>query len=150
MHPPQGDADIRILPVDHPVTRGLDDFVLVDERYSYLRVSPDAEVLATHVHDDLEHPVVWAHQRQTSRVVYDGLGHDAQSYDCEDHREPRAERRRLAARRDGIARTSASEESDDRQARHKSPAAFIRSTPMGPGLNATSHRNPSGSEKYPE
>lgn len=40
MHPPQGDAEIRILPVDHAVTRGHEDFVLLDERYSYLRVSP--------------------------------------------------------------------------------------------------------------
>lgn len=86
MHPPQGDADIRVLPVTHAVTRGLDDFVLVDERYSYLRVSPDVDVLATHMHDDLEHSVVWARDPSTAHVVYDGLGHDAQSYDSEDHR----------------------------------------------------------------
>ncbi len=30
------------------------------------------------------------------------------------------------------------------------PAARSRSTPIGPGLNATSQRNPSGSAKYPE
>ncbi|WP_457101686.1 ThuA domain-containing protein [Microbacterium sp. P5_E9] len=87
MHPPQGNAEIHILPTGHPVTDGLDDFVLVDERYSYLRVSPDVEVLATHVHDELEHPVVWAHQRSTSRVVYDGLGHDGRSYDSAQHRD---------------------------------------------------------------
>jgi len=87
MHPPQGDAEIHILPTDHPVTRGLHDFVLHDERYSYLRVSPDVEVLATHEHDELEHPVIWAFQRPTSRVVYDGLGHDARSYDSAQHRD---------------------------------------------------------------
>jgi len=86
MHPPQGDAEIAILPVDHAVTRGLADFVLFDERYSYLRISPGVEVLATHVHGEQEHPVVWAYQRPTSRVVYDGLGHDAQSFDSKDHR----------------------------------------------------------------
>ena len=86
MHPPQGDAEIHLLPVDHLITRGHNDFVLVDERYSYLRVSPQVEVLATHVHDELEHPIFWAHRRPTSRVVYDGLGHDAQSFDSEDHR----------------------------------------------------------------
>ena len=87
MHPPQGDAEIHILPTGHPVTRGLADFVLQDERYSYLRIAPEVEVLATHVHDELEHPVVWAHQRPTSRVVYDGLGHDARSYDSAQHRD---------------------------------------------------------------
>ena len=86
MHPPQGRAEIRIMPSDHPITRGLKDFVLIDERYSYLRVSPEVEVLATHVHDEREHPLFWAYQRPSSRVVYDGLGHDALSYDSEDHR----------------------------------------------------------------
>ena len=86
MHPPQGDAEVRILPVHHPVTRGLDDFVLFDERYSYLRASPAVEVLATHVHDERQHPVFWAVRGPPSRVVYDGLGHDARSYDSEDHR----------------------------------------------------------------
>jgi type 1 glutamine amidotransferase len=85
MHPPHGDAQIRISPAAHPITRGLHDFVLVDERYSYLRVSPDVQVLATHVHDEREHPVIWAHHLRASRVVYDGLGHDARSYDSDDH-----------------------------------------------------------------
>ncbi|GAA1972236.1 ThuA domain-containing protein [Microbacterium pumilum] len=83
MHPPQSAAEIRILPLEHPVTRGLDDFVLYDERYSYLRVQPDAVVLATHEHDGLEHAVVWVN---TGQVVYDGLGHNGESYDSEDHR----------------------------------------------------------------
>lgn len=86
MHPPQGDAEIRIAPTAHAVTRGLDDFVLFDERYSYLRVAPEIEVLGTHVHDEREHPMIWAHRLPTSRVVYDGLGHDARSYDSADHR----------------------------------------------------------------
>ena len=67
MHPPQSDAEIRVLPLDHAVTHGLDDFVVYDERYSYLRVSPDVEVLATHQHDGLEHPVVWAKADGVSR-----------------------------------------------------------------------------------
>ena len=86
MHPPQDECVVSMASAAHPVTRGLTDFTVVDERYSYLRVSPDAEVLATHVHDELEHPVLWAYRRPTSRVVYDGLGHDARSYDSEDHR----------------------------------------------------------------
>ncbi|GAA1955154.1 ThuA domain-containing protein [Agromyces allii] len=86
MHPPRGTADISVLPVDHPVTHGHDDFVLVDERYSYLKVSPEVEILATHDHDGLVHPLIWAHSRPSSRVIYDGLGHDAASYDSEEHR----------------------------------------------------------------
>ena len=86
MHPPQGDAEVVVLPVGHAVTRGIADFVLFDERYSYLRISPEVEVLATHLHDEQEHPVVWTVSGPPSRVVYDGLGHDARSYDSEGHR----------------------------------------------------------------
>lgn len=86
MHPPKGDAEIEIRSLGHPVTNGVRDFTLTDERYSYLRVSEAAEILATHWHDDIEHPVVWAHEWHGARVVYDGLGHDAESYESEDHR----------------------------------------------------------------
>ena len=42
-------------------------------------------VLCEHTHDDIRHPVVWARQTPTSRVVYDGLGHDTASYDSPGH-----------------------------------------------------------------
>jgi type 1 glutamine amidotransferase len=85
MHPPHGDAEIEVTPVDHAVTRDLPSFVLSDERYSYLRVSGSIDVLATHRHDDQDHAVVWA-GRRPARVFYDGLGHDGRSYDSAEHR----------------------------------------------------------------
>lgn len=48
-------------------------------------MSDAVDVLATHRHDDRDHAVVWA-GRGPARVVYDGLGHDARSYDCVEHR----------------------------------------------------------------
>lgn len=51
-----------------------------DERYSSLRVSDDVEVLLTHRHDDVDHPVVWVNETGGLRVVYDALGHDTRSY----------------------------------------------------------------------
>ena len=84
MHPPQGNA--RILIGDaHPVTSGLSDFDIFDERYSYLRVEPGIAVLAEHLHDGIRHPVTWAHEVAGARVAYDGLGHDAASYDSPGH-----------------------------------------------------------------
>jgi type 1 glutamine amidotransferase len=81
MHPPIGPAQIRIRPEKHPVTAGLSDFELTDERYSYLRTSADISVLADHDHDGRRHPLVWTRETGTSRVVYDALGHDTRSYD---------------------------------------------------------------------
>lgn len=87
MHPPQGESFITITPTDHPITRGLSDFVVLDERYSYLEKRPEVTVLCEHSHDGLRHPLVWARQSDRSRVVYDGLGHDAASYDSQGHAE---------------------------------------------------------------
>ena len=87
MHPPYGDAEIELTSAQHPVTRSLEDFVVSDERYSFLRVSSDVAVLATHRHDGVDHAVVWAHEWHGARVVYDGLGHDARSYSSREHRD---------------------------------------------------------------
>lgn len=85
IHPPHGDARIVVSDTEHPVTDGLDDFTLSDERYSHLRVSDDIAVLATHEHDGRDHPMIWAHERDGARVVYDGLGHDGRSFDSPEH-----------------------------------------------------------------
>jgi uncharacterized protein len=85
MHPAQSEASIRISAVDHPITHGLGDFRIFDERYSYLETKPDITVLGEHSHDGLRHPLIWCRQTDRSRIVYDGLGHDTRSYDCPAH-----------------------------------------------------------------
>jgi type 1 glutamine amidotransferase len=85
MHPPQSEATILLSSHPHPVTNGLTDFVIFDERYSYLQTQPDITVLYEHSYDDLRHPLVWARQTDRFRVVYDGLGHDTASYDADGH-----------------------------------------------------------------
>jgi uncharacterized protein len=87
MHPPQGESTITVTPADHPITKGLSDFVVFDERYSYLEVRPDVTVLCEHSHDGLRHPLVWVRQTDRARVVYDALGHDSASYDSQGHAE---------------------------------------------------------------
>jgi type 1 glutamine amidotransferase len=69
----------------HPITDGIGDIVVIDERYSYLYTEPDTNVLGRHLHDHLWHPVVWARDTGAGRVVYDGLGHDTRSYDSPGH-----------------------------------------------------------------
>lgn len=77
-HPELGPARASLAP--HPITEGLAEVEVVDERYTALRVSPDAEVLAWHEEAGARHPLAWA-RHGDARVVYDALGHDARSYE---------------------------------------------------------------------
>ncbi|MBN9139464.1 MAG: ThuA domain-containing protein [Micrococcales bacterium] len=83
-HPELGPAHVRLEP--HPITAGLGDVEVTDERYTELRVSPAAEVLAWHEEGGRRHPLAWAHRVDGARVVYDGLGHDTRSYDSPSRR----------------------------------------------------------------
>ena len=86
MHPPLGPARIRMHPGSHPVAGDQDAIEVLDERYSYLDVRDDVTVIGDHQHDDRWHPMIWARRQGPGRVVYDGLGHDARSYDSAGHR----------------------------------------------------------------
>lgn len=86
MHPALGAAHIRVYPERHPIVEASTDFDLDDERYSYLRTAPGIIALASHRHEDLDHPLLWARQQGPNRVVYDALGHDTRSYESADHR----------------------------------------------------------------
>ena len=93
MHPEYGPASIDVRPCSGPVVSGIPGFELLDERYSFLRTSPDITVHATHTYEGMEHPVVWSLERRSpgtggnGRTFYDALGHDAASYQSREHRE---------------------------------------------------------------
>ncbi|ROS29966.1 hypothetical protein EDF22_1720 [Rathayibacter sp. PhB127] len=86
-HPEHGEARVRLL--GHPLTAGIGDFVLQDERYTSLRTAADNEVVAVHEHDGVEHPLIWLREAgdDHGRVAYDALGHDARSFESPEHRE---------------------------------------------------------------
>jgi type 1 glutamine amidotransferase len=85
MHPKQDLATVVVHSGAHPIVRGLTDFTVFDERYSYLRTNPDITVLCEHSTEGRMHPIVWACESGPARVVYDGLGHDTRSYDSAGH-----------------------------------------------------------------
>jgi uncharacterized protein len=87
MHPPRDECVVSVTDADHPVSGGLRDFTVVDERYSYLETGSDITVLHDHDFEDTRHPLVWARDAGPGRVVYDALGHDSASYDAPGHRE---------------------------------------------------------------
>ncbi|MGO1546013.1 ThuA domain-containing protein [Microbacterium gubbeenense] len=71
---------------DHPLA-GSAPLEAVDERYSYMQSFGPRDVVATHEHDGLTHPVVWTREHGTARIAVDLLGHDAESYASESHRQ---------------------------------------------------------------
>lgn len=81
MHPPISQTIVQMCPGPHPVTQGLADFPVFDERYSYLALTAPVDVIATHEHDALIHPLAWTRQVGKSRIVYDALGHGVASYE---------------------------------------------------------------------
>jgi type 1 glutamine amidotransferase len=85
MHPEQDLATILVRAGTHPIVRGLADFTVFDERYSYLHTNPGIAVLCEHQTVGQLHPIVWARESGLARVVYDGLGHDTRSYESPGH-----------------------------------------------------------------
>lgn len=85
MHPEFGPAQVEVVP-GHPITDGVADFELDDERYSWLRMDAGAHLLARHDFEGERHPLSWTWRAGTADVVYDALGHTAASYDSAGHR----------------------------------------------------------------
>lgn len=81
MHPDYGSAHIEVETDAHPIVAGVHDFDVHDERYSWMRVSPDVRGLAWQEHEGVRHPLLWTNEFTGAPVVYDALGHDAASYE---------------------------------------------------------------------
>lgn len=81
MHPARGPMHLRAVSPSIPL-HDLEPLETVDEAYSWLRVSPEAEVLLVHDYDDAQHPVSWTLQRNGRRSAHLSLGHDREAYDA--------------------------------------------------------------------
>ncbi|MFE6894011.1 ThuA domain-containing protein [Streptomyces sp. NPDC057694] len=87
MHPPYGRARVLVTDAGHPISAGVDDFEVDDERDTHLRRSPDVRVLLAHEHEGGRHPLMWVHTRPGGGItVFDALGHDGRSYASATHR----------------------------------------------------------------
>ncbi len=71
---------VRVADRDHPITRGLEDFVIHDETYGGLWVAPDVHVLLTTAHPKASPQITWVREEGRGRVVYIQLGHDDKAY----------------------------------------------------------------------
>ncbi len=72
---------------EHPITKGLRDFVINDETYQHLWISPKVDVLLTTTDPTSDGPVAWISPYSKSRVVFIQLGHGPEA-----HRNPNYQR----------------------------------------------------------
>jgi type 1 glutamine amidotransferase len=74
------DIPVRVADTEHPITKGLSDFVIHDETYGNVYVAPDVHVLLTTDHPKSVPALAWVTRYGKSRVVYYMAGHDADAW----------------------------------------------------------------------
>ena len=97
----QHDVDIPVVIVatNHPVTRGVSDFMLHDEIYWGYRVRADVKPLITTTHPKSGKPLAWTCTRGKSRVVFLQLGHGKPAFENGNYRKLLAQSIRWTAGR---------------------------------------------------
>jgi type 1 glutamine amidotransferase len=78
-HPPCQEFQVEIEERDHPITRGIENFKIIDELYVLDRRPRDAYILATARWEDRPQPLIYTKSR--GGVIYNALGHDQAAYD---------------------------------------------------------------------
>jgi len=77
---------VQIVDKKHPVTRGLENFVIHDEAYGGFTVRSDVRPLLTTTHEDNGETIAWTNQYKNARIVYLQLGHDHFAYEDANYR----------------------------------------------------------------
>ncbi|HEX8510137.1 MAG TPA: ThuA domain-containing protein [Propionibacteriaceae bacterium] len=78
-HPDYGPGEALVGP-DHVLTAGVEDLVIMDERYTDMWVDDTSAVFLEHEEGPRRHPLAWTRVWGASPIVADALGHDAGSY----------------------------------------------------------------------
>lgn len=84
-HPPIGRSLIQKSTAVHPISEGLGDFWVRDERYTELDLVGDIVPLYFHTEGSRTYPLIWARSVGNGRAVYNALGHDLNSFDAPEH-----------------------------------------------------------------
>lgn len=82
MHPARGPLRLRSVSSSIFVGDLPAPLETVDEAYSWLRVSPEAEILLVHDYEGDTHPVIWTLDRGGRRTAYTALGHNSDAYEA--------------------------------------------------------------------
>ena len=73
-HPPEAEFTVMPLYREHPITQGIDAFVVQDELFINAYES-DVEIHMAASHRNVCHPLVWTRHEEAGRVAYIALGH---------------------------------------------------------------------------
>lgn len=79
-HPEQSDAVFHVVPGAHPLTEGLGDIHVNDERYTLLFPEDGVTVTTTQFEAGADQPTSWVTTKGGLRTIYDSLGHDAGTF----------------------------------------------------------------------
>jgi len=77
---------VKVVNKNHPITMGIDDFVIHDEVYGNFKVLSTVRPLLTTTHPESGEIIGWLNNYGKSRIVYIQLGHDHYSYDNPNYR----------------------------------------------------------------
>lgn len=80
-HGPRSDINVKIANHEHPITKGMTDFVTNDELYAKLQGTGEINVLATADSDwsNATEPLVFTLNYGEGRVVHNAFGHDREA-----------------------------------------------------------------------
>ena len=78
-HPEYGPG-VALANPDHPLTRGLGQLVINDERYTRMWIDDASAVYLEHEEGGQHHPLAWTRVWGASPIAADALGHDAGAY----------------------------------------------------------------------
>jgi len=81
------DIPVTIVDKDHPITRGIDDFIIRDEVYGNFKVLPRVHPLLKTTHPESGEIIGWTNLYGKSRIVYLQLGHDHFAFENPDYRQ---------------------------------------------------------------
>lgn len=93
--------DVTIADADHPITKGLSGFTIVDETYGGFYVAPDVHVLLTTSHPKCGRDIAWTKDYGNSRVCYLMFGHDNAAWQNPNYKELLLRAIRWSARKAG-------------------------------------------------
>lgn len=81
------DIPVTIVDKDHPITRGMNDFVIRDEAYGNFKVLSTVDPLLKTTHPESGEIIGWTNSYGQSRIVYLQLGHDHFAFENPDFRQ---------------------------------------------------------------
>jgi type 1 glutamine amidotransferase len=80
------EVPVQVVNEEHPITKGINDFVIHDEVYGNIKVLPQVRPILKTSHPESGEIIAWTNLYRNSRIVYIQLGHDHFAYENSNYR----------------------------------------------------------------